>query len=186
MLAGCKSVVNPFVHMKPDYAKLPADALREAAKEIEQAVQKGDKDAQFADREGLILSDPLIKQAIRTRAIRSEPLNGLLDKGLGMEGRDGLVYILRTHANTKKTTSKERGRNAYMVMNENTDRWAIYQGILEANKIAPRALSAVQEIFHEARVGCMKDGQKYQDASGPTLVKGQQPPPAPEGGARGR
>jgi len=54
--AGCKSVVNPFGQMRPDYRELPVDAMRALALEIETAVQAGDRDAQIADREGLVLN----------------------------------------------------------------------------------------------------------------------------------
>jgi hypothetical protein len=51
-------------------------------------------------------------------------------------------------------------------MSENDNRWTIFEGILKASNFPPRALSAIQETFHEARVASMEPGQKYEDSSG--------------------
>ena len=171
MAFGCSTVVRPFVHLKPDYSELPADALREVALEIEKAVQAGDRDAQIADRAGLVLGDDAIRQGIRTRAARAELLNEFLDTGHVYEGNRGLVVILRTKAYKEATTRRQRDRNALLVMGENSNRWAIYEGLIKASALSPKSLSAIQDAFHQARVQCMKTGQKYEDATGAVVVK---------------
>ena len=171
--AGCRSVVGPFLHMKPDYSALPTDALREVALDIERAVQRGDRDPEIADRAGIVVSDELIVQAIRTRAARSELIRLFLDDGHGRELRNGLAEIAGGKEYKRGTTSKERNRNALLIMSENADRWTIYEGIIKANHLSPRALSAIQEVFHEARLECMSPGQKYEDAAGQTAIKGR-------------
>ena len=171
--AGCTSVINPLVHMKPDYTDLPVEAMREVAGEIEQAVRDGNREPQIADREGIVVNDDLIVQAIRTRAARFERLDQFLDTGFAKEGRNGLVYVCRTKEYKKATTRRERDRNAHLVMNENNDRWALYESIIKAGKFPPRSLSAVQEIFHQARVNTMSKGQKFEDDSGQAVRKGK-------------
>jgi len=171
MALGCSTVVRPFVHLKPDYSELPADALREVALEIEKAVQAGDRDPEIADRAGLVLGGDAIRQAIRTRAARAELLNEFLDAGHAYEGNRGLVVILRTKAYKKATTRHQRDRNALLVMGENNNRWAIYEGLIKASALSPKSLSAIQDAFHQTRVQCMKAGQKYEDATGEIVVK---------------
>lgn len=167
---GCQSVVNPFTHMRPDYRDLPAEAMRALALEIETAVQDGRRDAQIADREGLVLNEA-VRLAIRTRAARSALVNLLLDSGFAFENRGGLVEIIRSKEYKQSTTGRERDRNAILVMGENEDRWAIYEGIMDASSLPPRALSGVQEIFHEARVQTMPAGQLFEDAAGARQAK---------------
>ena len=172
-LAGCGTLANPFVHMKPDYTELPADTLREVAREVELAVQAGERDPRIPDRDGVVIDTELLRQSVRTRAARSEILNTLLDTGFAVEGGNGLVYILRTKNYKKTTKSKERDRNALIVMSENADRWALYEGVLKANDFSPRSLSAVQAIWHDARVAAMRPGQKYENAEGAVVRKGE-------------
>ena len=164
--AGCASIPNPFTHGKADFSALPADAVREVADEIEQAVQKGDRDAKLTDRPGVVVNDAAIQQAVRTRAARAELVGELLNAGHAYEDRNGLLTILRSKAYSKATTSKDRDRNALLVMGENTDRWAIYEGLVKTNKMGSRALPAVQDLFFKARVARMPKGQKYKDAEG--------------------
>jgi len=171
MALGCSTVVRPFVHIKPDYSEVPEDALREAALEIEKAVQAGKRDAQIADRAGLVLDAESIRQAIRTRAARAELLNEFLDTGHVYEGNRGLVVILRTKAYKEATTRRQRDRNALLVMGENNNRWAIYEGLIKAGDLSPKSLSAIQDAFRQARAQCMKTGQKYEEAAGEIVVK---------------
>jgi hypothetical protein len=157
--------------MKPNYSVLPADAVREVARDVERAVQRGDRDAPIADRGGVVVGDETVKQAIRMRATRSKLLNEFLSSGHAREDRNGLVSILRTKEYKKSTTARDRDRNALMIMSENADRWTTYEGIVKASKMPSKALTAVQEIFHEARVESMTPGQKFEDTSGATVVK---------------
>ncbi len=140
--------------------------MKAVALEIEQAVQKGERQPDIADRAGIVLSTDAIKQAIRTRSARSEILNEFLSSGYAMEDRNGLVSVLRGKDYKKNSTGRQRDRDALLVMSENSSRWAIYEGIREASKLPSGSLSAIQAIFHEARVQCMKQGQKYQDDAG--------------------
>ncbi len=172
-LAGCNTVTAPFVRMAPDYSTVPEEVLREVALEIEQAIQAGDRDAAIASRGGVVVDTPEIRQAIRTRAARSEILGEFLDTGFGREVRRGLVSIIRNKAYKSATTKQERDRNALLVMGENGNRWTIYEGIVEASNLSPKALSAVQAVFFDAQVACLKAGQKYEGADGAITAKGQ-------------
>ena len=53
-----------------------------------------------------------------------------------------------------------------MINGENGDRWAIYEGLIEANRLGRGALSDVERIFYEARLKQMKPGQKYEASNG--------------------
>lgn len=170
-LAGCQSVVPAFGRITPDYSELPADALRQVALEIEQAVKRGDQDFAPDDRDGIVLSTPTVRQAIRTRAARIQLTDEILNAGHAWERRNGHLYILRDRDYKRATTRRVRDRNAMMVTGEWDDRWALYEGILKAGKFSPRSLSAIQRIFHEARLQVMDSGQKYEDASGKVAVK---------------
>jgi hypothetical protein len=170
LLAGCISISNPFLRGTPDYTKLPADALKTLAIEIEQAVQKGNREPGIKDRDGIVVSTEPILQAIRMRAARAELLNQFLDSGFGREDKNGLVKILGSKEYTKATSGKERNRDAMLVLNENRDRWTLYEGIAKESKLRG-AVATIQDAFHQARVATMKPGQKYQDAEGNTTTK---------------
>ncbi len=169
-VCGCNTVLSPFVNLKPDFNALPAEEMRVLALEIEQAVQEVDRSAQFEDRPGLIVNEEAILQAIRTRAARSELVNKFRGSEFGVEEPDGLIHILRTKEYNKTTTYRQRDRNALLVMGENNDRWAIYEGIRETSKLTPRALGAIQRIFYEVRLETLPPGQNYKDAEGNILV----------------
>lgn len=171
VLAGCKTMSIPFIHMKPDYAELPADALKSVAQAVEQAVAKGDREAKIADQGGIVVNGEGVKQAIRTRAARAELLDKLLTAGYACEDRNGLVRVVRSKDYRKNTTSRQRDRDALLVMGENNDRWTIYEGVVKDSKLRGGALSAVQDAFHQARVGVLAEGQKYEEASGDVVVK---------------
>lgn len=171
-LAGCTSVIRPFTSLRPDYSRLPANTVRQVAQEIEQAVQQGQREPAIADRDGVVVSAPAIVQAIRTRAARSEILNRFRDTGFAVELPNGRVEIDRGSAYQKATTRRERDRNALLVMQENADRWTIYEGLLKSSKLTSDALGAVQRIFYEERLKVMPDGQKYEDEKGTVVRKG--------------
>lgn len=169
--AGCASISNPFVHMKPDYTAVPAEALREAALEIEKAVQNGERQPEIANREGIVVNDATVMQAIRMRAARIGLVNELLEAGHAVEARNGTVSIIRNKDYKRATTRRQRDRNALVVMNENSDRWTLYEGLLKASRFPRRSLSAIQACFHGARVAVMAPGQAYEDAGGQIIVK---------------
>lgn len=172
-VAGCHTVGNPFVHQKPDYSVIPTEAMKTAAAAIESAVQRGDREAVIASQQGVALDDALVRQAIRTRTIRSAIVKELLASGFACEKRNGLLYILRSQKYKQATQPKDRDRDAGVVMSENSDRWALYEGIAKANNLPARAISAIQAIFFEARVACMEEGQAYEDESGAIVSKGR-------------
>lgn len=170
-VCGCVTIPNPFFRGKPDYSEVPAEALQAVAMEVEQAVQAGNREPKIADRAGIVVNTEVVLQAIRMRAARAELLNDFLDTGFGREDANGLVRVLGSKEYKKATTGKQRSRNALLVLNENNDRWAIYEGMVKASKIKG-ATATVQDAFYKARVKVMKDGQKYQTAEGETVIKG--------------
>lgn len=169
--AGCVHVANPFVRLRPDYAKVDKDALAKVALEIEKAVSGGNREPNIAGASGISIDTEEIRQSIRTRAARHELIATFLDTGHLFEARNGLVTIKRTSAYKKSTTSKQRDRDALLVLDENNARWMLYEGIIKASKLPPGALSAVQETFHRAQVEMLKPGQKYEDESGAIVDK---------------
>lgn len=171
LLAGCASLTNPFGRMAPDYSSIPQDDLRAVAIEIEKAVADSNRDVQIADRGGIIVNTPEIQQAIRTRAARTSLTKSFLDTGYACEMRSGLLNTLRSSDYKKNTSKRDRDRYALLVMGENGDRWAIYEGILKASHLAPRSLSAIQETFFNARVDLLSQGQKYEAGDGKTVSK---------------
>ncbi|MCL4217351.1 MAG: hypothetical protein KJ052_10165 [Candidatus Hydrogenedentes bacterium] len=170
VMCGCNTVMSPFVNLKPDFNALPAEEMRALALEIEQAVQEGNRNAQFEDRPGLIVNEEAVLQAIRTRAARSELVNQFRSSEFGVEEPDGLIHIHRTKEYNDATTYRQRDRNALLVMVENNDRWAIYEGIRETSKLTPRALGAIQRIFYEVRLETLPPGQNYKDTEGNMLI----------------
>jgi len=168
---GCRQTANPLWRMRPQFNAVPKDTLSAVAREVEQAIQSGAREPKIADREGVKINTPEILQAIRTRAARSVLINEFLDTGFAAEHRDGLIYVHLSKEYTKSTKRRQRDRQAYLVKNENDDRWAIYEGLLNANKYGARSLSAIQDIFAEARQQAMTPGQKYQGADGKLLTK---------------
>jgi len=165
--AGCGTLGKLIPAMKPEY---PRETLQIVAREIEQAVQKGEKEPKIADREGVKVNTPEIMQAIRTRAVRSPLVNDFLDTGFAVEHANGLIYIHLSKQYNKSTKRRQRDRQAYLIKNENDDRWAVYEGLINANHYGAGAIDAVQEIFGEARLHTMKPGQKYKDENGKFLT----------------
>lgn len=165
LLAGC-AATNALVHMKPDYTELPAAELRTLATAIETIVASGEESFTLDATPGIQVDTPAIQQAIRTRAIRYPLVSEFLDSGFANEQSNGLMAVRRSGGYKKATTSQQRDREALIVMSENNNRWAIYEGLLEANNWPPRSLSAIQAIFFEARVPLMKAGQSHDALPG--------------------
>ena len=118
LCTACGTVSTPFVRTAPDFSELPAEDLRSLAHDIEKTVHEGNRGFTIEDRGQLIVNDPAIVQAIRTRAARNEILSELLDTGFAWEKRNGLVVIIRNKAYKQSTTSRERDRNALIVLGE--------------------------------------------------------------------
>jgi hypothetical protein len=170
-MVGC----NTFVKVKPNYSKVPVDALREVAIEIERAVQEGDRQPEIANREGIVVDSDVVKQAIRTRAARSELVNAFRATGHAWERRNGMIHIIRSAEYKKLGSRQDRDRRALLIWNEEQDRWRLYEGILKDSNFPRRAQEAIQRIFYEARLEVLPKGQKYEDAAGEVAVVGGGP-----------
>ncbi len=145
---------------------LPVDALRAIAADIERQVAEGNREPVLTSADGLVVDTPEIHQAVRTRAARVELVKTFLTAGHGWERRNGRLWVIRTKAYKDSTTSRQRDIDAVMVNSENRDRWTIYEGLLEANRLGRGALSDVEFIFFEARLKHMTDGQKFEADNG--------------------
>ena len=149
VLTGC----GVLTRVRPHYKELPVDSLREVALEIEQAVQAGNRTADIQDRDGIVVNTEAIRQAILTRAARAELVNEIRNAGHCWERR-----------------SK---RHSLIVVNENQNRWVIYEGILDENDLPQQALKEIRRAFFEARVQCMPEGQKYEGEDGEQRLIGE-------------
>ena len=149
-----------------DFKEFPEGAIRAAAADIERQVSEGNREPTLAAPDGLILDTPRIRQAVRTRAVRAELVNTMLDSGHAWERENGRLWVIRTGEYKAATTSRQRDIDAIMVNGENMDRWAIYEGIIEANKLGGGRLNEIEKIFFEVRVQHMKPGQKYESSDG--------------------
>ena len=87
--------------------------------------------------------------------------------GANIAGSFRAAVTNRPAATTVWKVKKDGGDiDAITVNGENSDRWMIYEGILDANKLPQNGLSAVEYIFFEERRAFMKPGQKYEGADG--------------------
>lgn len=170
LLAGCQ-VLETMTPARVDYTALPAEAVEALAQTIEEAVVAGDRSPALGAAAGASAESELVRQAIRTRAARYELVDALRATGHAYEARNGLLTIQRSSEYKRATTSRERDRNALLVMGENNDRWNLYEGLVKENGWPPDALGAVKAIFHKARVAAMPPGQKYEDDGGAIMVK---------------
>jgi len=168
-VGGCQITQATFgavKKLKPDYAQVPVEPLREVAREIERAVSEANRNPEIPDRGGIAVNTDAIRQAIRSRAARSELLHAFLDTGHAWERRDGHVWIRRTGEWKRFGTRRDRDRYALLVDSETNDRWTLYEGIVRSSNLSPRALPAVQEIFFNARLKFMRKGQLFETESG--------------------
>jgi len=159
---GCGTLTSPGPALENAPKSLPLEPLRALATEIERAVAAGDRQVEIADREGLIINTPQMKQAIRTRATRIEVLNQFLDTGHAWERRDGLIWIIRSNIYKKSGTRRDLDRQALVVWSENRDRWTLYQDLVKINRLPLGSVSTVQRVFAEARIEFLNTGQKYE------------------------
>ena len=170
-LTGC----HTFMRVAPDYADLPVDDVKAVAAEIEQAIHDKVRDPEITNHGQVVVETDAIKQAIRTRAARAHLIEAFLETGHLMEANNGLVSILRTSEYKHFGTSRERDRNAQLVLGENGDRWALYEGIMKASNFSPRSLPAIQRIFFDAHIALLPDGTKFEDEHGNVAYKGGAP-----------
>lgn len=170
-LTGC----HTFMRVAPDYTDLPVDDVKAVAAEIEQAIHNKERQPDIKNHGQVVVETPEIKQAIRTRAARAHLVEAFLQTGHLIEANNGLVSILRTKEYKHFGTSRDRDRNAQLVLGENGDRWALYEGILKASNFSPKSLPAIQRIFYEAHLAVLPDGVKFEDESGNVAYKGGAP-----------
>jgi len=168
---GCGTLTSPSPAIEDAPKHLPLEPLRALATEIERAVAAGNREVEIADREGLIINTPQMKQAIRTRATRIEVLNQFRDTGHAWERRDGLIWIIRSQAYKKSGTRRDFERNALIVLSENRDRWTLYQDLVKINRLPLGSVSTLQRVFAEVRNEFLNTGQKYEAESGEVVVK---------------
>ncbi|MCC6155507.1 MAG: hypothetical protein IT367_17190 [Candidatus Hydrogenedentes bacterium] len=174
-IAFSLSSCHTFMRVAPDYADLPVEDVKALAAEIEQAIHDKVRDPDIKNRGSLVVETDAIKQAIRTRAARAHLIEGFLATGHLMEANNGLVSIIRSSEYKKFGTSRDRDRNAQLVLGENADRWALYEGILNASNISPKSLPAIQRIFFDAHIALLPDGTKFEDENGKVAYKGGAP-----------
>jgi len=168
LLAGCHTIMR----VAPDYADLPVDDLKQIATDIERAIHEQNRQPEITNRGSIVVETDAIKQAIRSRAARAHLIEAFLATGHLVEANNGLVNILRTREYKNFGTGRERDRNAQLVLEENNNRWMLYEGILNASNLSPKSLPAVQRIFFDARLAFRADGTKYEDENGTVVVKG--------------
>jgi len=169
ILSSC-GTLHSFIRIAPDYSALPQEELLKTAQYIEEKIWAGEREPNLSNL-GINLDTPQIKQAIRTRAVRHELIKDLLDKGFVYEQNGGLIAIQRNSAYKRSTNRQQRDKNALVVMGENSDRWALYEGIIKANNYPPKSLSAIQDTFYRARISCLQQGHKYQTPDGKITQK---------------
>ena len=169
---GCATVQSTFSSARPDYATLPEETMREIALEIETAVAQGNRDAEIADRGGIVVSTPEMRQSIRTRAARHALIDEFRAMGFGLEKEDGLITIMRSGDYKQARNRQQKNRDAGLIISENNDRWALYEGIREESNLPRRSLGAIRAIFAEARVSLMAPGQEYKGPDGERRVTG--------------
>lgn len=145
--------------------------MRELAAQIEDTVSRGDREARIGDYKGIAVTTPGMVQAIRTRAARREILDAFLDTGHAWERADGMIHIRRSQAYKQTGNRRSRDRDALIVMGENRDRWALYEGLVDANHFGGNALQSIKSIFADARVITLKPGHKYETAEGEVAIR---------------
>ena len=173
VFAGCVSISSPvpFLRGKPNYSNISAESLNAVALQVERAIQEGNREPDIENRDGIVVNDDVVMQAIRTRAARAELVSDFLDTGYGREDNNGLLKVLGSREYRRQTTRRQRSRDALLVLNENRDRWAMFERIAKASEVRV-STATIQDAFYQARISVMKDGQKFQTAQGDTVVKG--------------
>ena len=164
--AGCVTVPGVRSELRPDFEAVPEQALRQAALEIEQAVLDGDENYVPQDREDLVLDTELIRQEVRTRALRGERVNELRNTPWAYEERSGVLALQRGRDYRNETTRAQRRQHAALVFRENDSRWTLYEDIRDANNLDSSGYDAVRLAFFEARLEVMPPGQQYEGPDG--------------------
>ena len=169
VLMGCQTVTDsiPFTGAgRPDFSTLPEAEMRQAAAAIERIVENGERNAELPAVPGINLDHEAIHHAISTRTARVQLVREMRMAGHAWERRDGLLHRRTSREYNRATTRRERDRHGLVVYSENQNRWELYEGIVKANNLRPKALGAVRAVFAEARAEAMGPGQLYEDVSG--------------------
>lgn len=151
----------------------PEDSARRLATSIEEAVRTENREASLPEGDGIKASSPDLMQVLRTRAARYPAYKELMDAGYGYEERGGLVAIRTSKDYRKATKSNERARHALVVLQENNDRWAMYDAILKENRMGAAKQKQLRSIFAQVRNEVMPEGWFYQDENGKVVAKGK-------------
>lgn len=170
-LPACQTLTTPFTAGRPDYSTLPEAEMRQVAAAIEQMVAAGDREASLPSVAGVVLDTESIHHAVRTRAARVHLVEELRASGVAWERRDGMLHMRSVPGYRQATTRRERDRNALVSYSENQNRWELYEGIVRANNLRPRALDAVKAIFAEARFELLGPGEFYEGPDGDVWVR---------------
>ena len=174
LLCACstiRSVTSSITPASRNYADLPVEELREVAREIERSVFEQVTEPRLTSSGTLRVDDPRIVQSIRTRSLRYSILDAFRSRGHSWERRNGRLWIIRSSAYRDSTTSQQRNRDAFLVYSENEDRWRLYEAIIDANDLRNDTLQAIEEVFFEARLEFMGQGQLYENSQGDPVAK---------------
>jgi uncharacterized protein YdbL (DUF1318 family) len=98
---------------------------------------------------------PAVKSALDGRKARFADLKEMKSKGMVGENNRGYVQKL---GGGKEVDA--------LVSAENKDRKAVYEAIVEQNKLGSGALATVEKVFAGVQRGKADPGDKVQDASG--------------------
>ncbi|MFP4171909.1 MAG: hypothetical protein ACLFV4_03255 [Candidatus Hydrogenedentota bacterium] len=172
-LMGCVTVPGVGSELRPDFDAVPEQTLRQAAREIEEAVLAADEDYVPQARDDLMLDTELIRQTVRTRVLRGERVNELRDTPWAYEQRSGVLALRRGRDYRNETTPEQRRQHAALVYRENDSRWTLYEAIRESNDLGARGYDAIRLAFFEARVEAMPTGQLYEGPDGELQRKGE-------------
>lgn len=171
-VAGCSSNGTGEVEVADTGPReFPEVAVRELAAQIEQAVAQGNREADIIPPAGLTLGTDQIRQSIRTRAARREVIDDFLDTGHAAEKQDGMIHVLRTKEYKTFGNRRTRDRNALLVISENRDRWTLYEGLVDENRMPRGSLDRLRQIFAEARIVTLQTGQRYENREGEIVVR---------------
>ena len=151
----------------------PEDSVKKLAANIEEAVRSENRDVKLPETDEVKASSPDLMQVLRTRAARYPAYKELMDAGYGYEERGGLVAIHTSKEYRKATKSNERARHALVVLQENNDRWAMYDAILKENRMGSGKQKQLRAIFTQVRNTGMPEGWLYQDENGKVVAKGK-------------
>ena len=171
LVSGCVSLGNPFLKLKPDYSTVPEEELKAFAAEVEQFVIDGEREPAFDTYASIVTDNEEFRQAIRMRAARSQLIQDLLNSRFAYEHKSGTIATIPTREYKRATDRRKRDQDALVVINENANRWTLYESLVKASHWQPGALGAVQDAFFNARVDLLSPGQKYQEPDGATVAK---------------